>query len=173
MGDAARRRTSVSSEMALRSVALSCAVALLFVGCDPGPSRNDAPDFSLETLRGEDTLSLADFRGRTLVIDFWATWCAPCVEQIPHLNAFAAEYDDVALVGIAVDAEGRDVVAPFAEVHGINYPVLLGDEGLARRFGAPGFPTLAVVDPGGRVSSLHIGLVDPEILREAVETARR
>lgn len=145
----------------------------MFAGCDPKSTRDApaAPDFSLERLRGEETLSLADFRGRTLVIDFWATWCAPCLEQIPLLNAFAAEYEQVAVVGVAVDAEGRRVVAPFAETHGINYPVLLGDEGLARRYGAPGFPSLAIVDPGGRMTSLHVGLIEPEALREAVEAA--
>lgn len=150
-----------------------CLGIAVFVGCDPKASRDApaAPDFSLERLQGEETLSLADFRGRTLVIDFWATWCAPCVEQIPLLNAFAAANEQVAVVGVAVDAEGRRVVAPFAETHGINYPVLLGDEALARRYGAPGFPALAIVDPGGRMTSLHVGLIELGALREAVEAA--
>jgi thiol-disulfide isomerase/thioredoxin len=116
---------------------------------------------------------LADFAGRTLVIDFWATWCIPCKQQIPVLNAFAsAAGADVAVIGIAVDADGREVVAPFAAEHAIAYPVLLGDESLAFDYGAPGFPALAVVDPHGRIDSLHLGVIDRAALDAAVAAAR-
>ena len=99
------------------------------------------PAFELADLHGK-TVRLADFAGRTVVIDFWATWCVPCDEQIPVLNAFhkSPAGRDVALLGIAVDAGGREVVAPFAAEHGIAYPVLLGDESLAFDYGATGLP---------------------------------
>ncbi len=107
------------------------------------------------------------------MIDFWATWCAPCVKQIPVLNAFHESPlgRDVALLGIAVDVEGRDVVAPFAAEQRIAYPVLLGEETLAFDYGAIGFPALAVVDPQGRIASLHLGVIDRAALEAAVAEA--
>ena len=119
-------------------------------------------------------MRLADFRGRVVVIDFWATWCIPCKQQIPVLNAFARspEGQDVAVLGVAVDAEGKSVVAPFAEEHHIAYRVLLGDESLAFDYGAPGFPALAVVDGAGRIDSLHLGVIDRSALDTAVREAK-
>ena len=119
-------------------------------------------------------MRLADFRGRVAVVDFWATWCIPCKQQIPVLNAFAKspEGQDVAVLGVAVDAEGKDVVAPFAAEQHIAYRVLLGDESLAFDYGAPGFPALAVVDASGRIASLHVGVIDRAALDTAVREAK-
>lgn len=108
------------------------------------------------------------------MIDFWATWCIPCKQQIPVLNAFSRspEGQAVAVLGVAVDVEGREVVAPFAAEHYIEYPVLLGEETLAFEYGAPGFPALAVVDPAGRIDSLHLGVIDRAALAAAVRRAQ-
>ena len=110
-----------------------------------------------------------------MIIDFWATWCAPCVQQIPVLNAFqAAHYGEVAVLGIAVDSRGIEAVAPFATEHGIQYPVLLGDESLAQEYGAFGFPSLYVIAPDGSIAANHVGVISEEELEEAliVATAR-
>lgn len=150
------------------------AVSLVACLAEETPEGARAPSFTLPDLAGEP-VALSDFAGQTVVVDFWATWCVPCKHQIPVLNEFQRNVAgrDVVVLGVAVDAGGRDAVAPFAEEHGIEYPVLLGSESLARDYGVPGFPALVVVDERGRLDSLHLGVIDPEDLAEAVEQAKR
>lgn len=152
------------------ALALGGVVALGCIAEEPrvaGP----APPFTLPDLQGRP-VALADLAGRIVVIDFWATWCEPCKQQIPVLNQFHRQHPDVAMLGVAVDAGGREVVAPFAAEHDIQYPVLIGSESIARDYGVPGFPALVVVDAQGRLDSLHLGVILPEDLAEAVAKAR-
>ncbi len=153
--------------LAALALALACGAGTPRDADAPG---DPAPAFTLPDLEGR-TVTLESFRGRPVVIDFWATWCAPCVFQIPVLNAFQEAHrgDGVAVLGISVDSEGRDVVAAFAQEHDIRYPVLLGSEALAWEYGAPGFPALVVLDAEGRIDSLHLGVVDRDDLEEAVQ----
>jgi len=150
------------------------AAALALAGClaeqeahEAGP----APPFTLPDLEGRP-VALADLAGRVVVVDFWATWCEPCRQQIPVLNQFHRRNPEVSVLGVAVDAGGREAVAPFAAEQRIEYPVLLGSESLARDYGVPGFPALVVVDAAGRLDSLHLGVITPEELEEAVSKAR-
>jgi cytochrome c biogenesis protein CcmG/thiol:disulfide interchange protein DsbE len=141
---------------------------------DPQGAGQAAPDFALPDLEGR-TVRLSEFRGRAVVIDFWATWCPPCLFQVPELNAFWKKHrqtGDVVVVGVAVDTEGAEVVAPWVAEQRVEYPILLGDEGLARRFGAQGFPTLALVRPDGTLDSLHVGLVEVAELEELLAPLR-
>lgn len=160
---------------AARGLVLALA-ALPLVACvaEDSPQAAPAPAFTLPNLAGEP-VALSDFAGHTVVMDFWATWCVPCRFQIPVLNEFYRSLGegDVVVLGVAVDAGGREAVAPFAEENGIEYPVLLGSESLARDYGVPGFPALVVVDAEGRLDSMHLGVIDPEDLAAAVEKARR
>ena len=162
-----------------RRAAIATTLALTMagtIGCqepDPEAPGPPAPEFRLESLEGK-TLALEDFRGKTTVVDFWATWCDPCLAQIPILNAFFREHGtETAVLGVSVDADGREAVERFRERTPIEYPVLFGDEALARSYGAPGFPALAVVDAAGRIDSLHVGLITPEDLEAAVAAASR
>jgi thiol-disulfide isomerase/thioredoxin len=133
-----------------------------------------APDFSLDRLGG-GTVSLAELQGKTVVLDFWATWCPPCEFQVPELNAFYEahkEDGDVEVFGISVDVEGPDVVSAWTGEKDVQYPILLGGEDLARKFGALGFPTLYIVAPDGTVDSEHIGLIEVGDLEEALARQR-
>jgi thiol-disulfide isomerase/thioredoxin len=167
-----------------RGAAVGLALALALASCAPdesgGSSRGNganspvAPDFTLLDLEGRP-VSLADFRGKTVVIDFWATWCPPCIFQVPELNEFWRDHresGEVVVLGVAVDVEGAEVVAPWVAEQNVEYAILIGDEDLAREFGAMGFPTLAVVRPDGRLDSLHVGLIEKAELEEIVAPLR-
>ncbi len=154
--------------LALCAGALACQDS---AGVADGEGASQAtPALSLPDLDGAQ-VSLADFRGRPVLIDFWATWCPPCVYQVPELNALWKAHrarEDLAVLGVAVDVEGAEVVGPWAADQGIEYTVLLGDEALAREFGVVGFPTLVLIDPEGRIDSLHVGLIEHDELEEIV-----
>jgi len=158
---------------------LVLALSLLSLACriegEPGARwgviGSPAPEFALPDLFG-NLVSLADHRGQPLIVDFWATWCAPCVRQIPVLNAFqATHYGEVGVLGIAVDAQGIEVVAAFAVEHDIRYPVLVGDEFLAERYGAFGFPTLYLIAPDGTIAAKHVGVITEAELEEVLAAA--
>ncbi len=173
--------------MKLLGTTLLLLLASLLSGCsESGPAgeiagaeeleeeRRLAPDFTLETLDG-GTVHLADLRGKTVVIDFWATWCPPCEFQVPELNAFWEAHKgdgDVEVLGVSVDIDGPEVVGQWAGDKDVRYKVLLGGEDVARRFGALGFPTLYIVAPDGTVDSEHVGLIEEGDLETALARQR-
>jgi thiol-disulfide isomerase/thioredoxin len=120
------------------------------------------PQFTLTSLQGLPT-PVSTWTGRPLVINFWATWCAPCRREIPLLNTLAGEWasqDDVAVIGIAVDH--RDQVLQFATQVKISYPLLIGEQDaldVAAKFGldAPAFPFTVFTDRRGEVVALFVG----------------
>ena len=118
-----------------------------------------APDFELETLDGE-TVRLSDYRGAPVALNFWATWCLPCVLEIPALNAAARDYADEGLVVLSIDVqEPRDTVAPFAREHEIAYTVLLDRTGeVADAYEIVGMPTTLWIDADGVLRSVDHGV---------------
>ncbi len=116
-----------------------------------------APAFALPTLAG-DQVSLAQFSGQTVVLNFWASWCGPCRAEIPMLNAFAADHPEVPLLGIAIDRDPRAARAA-AQDWGIDYPVLVGGPAMAKLYDATTVPTTVVVGPGGEVKGAHVGII--------------
>jgi peroxiredoxin len=161
------------------------ALALALAGCaaesgeDSGIAGPKPPvgsgDFTLPDLAGSP-VRLADFRGKTVILDFWATWCPPCIFQVPELNKFWAAHKDsgdVMVIGVAVDVEGAEIVSPWAEEQGVEYPLVIGSEEVAREFGAVGFPTLVIVKPDGQIDSLHVGLIESDELEALVAAVRK
>lgn len=126
------------------------------------PRGAPAPEFDLPMLDGAGRARLADGRGHPTVIDFWATWCAPCRSEIPLLKTLHAEWAgrDVSVVGIAVDY--RDKVLEFANEFKIGYPLLIGEQDAldaAAAFGveSPVFPFTVFTDRRGEVVALFVG----------------
>ena len=126
----------------------------------PTKSRKLAPDFELKDVNGH-TVKLSDYRGKVVLLDFWATWCGPCKIEIPWFKEFERQNKDkgFAVIGVAMDDEGWDVVKPFAQQLAINYRLVVGDDELAKQFGGvDALPTTFLIDREGRIASVHIGL---------------
>ncbi len=123
---------------------------------------DQAPDFELMTLEGE-LVSLSDYEGQTVVVNFWATWCGPCMAEIPTFNTFALENPDIPVLGIATDNSPAKVRAT-AKKKDMQYPVLLADSDVQRDYGITTLPTTVVVGPDGQVKDVHVGtMLGPQL----------
>jgi thiol-disulfide isomerase/thioredoxin len=139
------------------------------------------PDLKLKDLDGKD-VALSDLKGKVVFVNFWATWCEPCQEEIPILidmqNKFASK--GFTVVGIAMDSEGKSVVAPFVakelyDVQGqklhMNYPILLGTDEASDQFGGIlGYPTSFLISRDGRQLKRYMGPPDPDEIAKVVES---
>lgn len=122
---------------------------------------NAAPDFTLKDARG-GSVSLASFEGKVVLLNFWATWCGPCKTEIPWFIELQNKYGarGFTVLGVSMDEEGWKVVTPYVAEHGMNYPVLLGDEKVNQLFGGiEALPTTMIVDRDGKFAYIHYGLV--------------
>lgn len=122
--------------------------------------RKSAPDFELKDANGH-TVHLSDYRGKVVLLDFWATWCGPCKIEIPWFQEFERENKDkgFAVLGVAMDEEGWDVVKPFAQHMNINYRLLIGNDSIADQFGGvDALPTTFLIDREGKIAAVHVGL---------------
>ena len=125
-----------------------------------GKDRKAAPDFELKDANGH-TVRLSDYRGKVVLLDFWATWCGPCKIEIPWFREFERENKDkgFAVLGVAMDEEGWDVVKPFAHYMNINYRLVIGNESIADQFGGvDALPTTFLIDREGKIAAVHVGL---------------
>ena len=120
-----------------------------------------APDFKVATLSGQ-TVSLEKFRGQVVILDFFATWCQPCRESIPHLIELNRKYgrQGLQIVGVSADEDGDKAVRIFAEQHRINYPVVVAGESLMADYGVRSVPVMFVIDKKGKVAEVFRGFTD-------------
>jgi thiol-disulfide isomerase/thioredoxin len=153
--------------------AASAALAFLLASCSRPSSlptgelksegqRKQAPNFSLKDADG-NAVSLADYRGKVVLVNFWATWCGPCEAEIPWFIEFEKKYKDqgFAVLGVSMDDDGWKSVRPYVASHKINYRIMIGSEMVSQQFGEiESLPTSFVLDRAGRIASNHIGLVD-------------
>ena len=130
-----------------------------------------APEFSLPDLDG-NTVRLSDFDGQVKLVDFWATWCAPCREEVPMFKELHEKYsaEGFALVAISMDDEGADVVRPFVEELEIPYTNLIGDAEVEEAFGPiVGYPMAFLVDRDGKIVKTFVGAKPRKILEGKIQ----
>jgi thiol-disulfide isomerase/thioredoxin len=139
-----------------------------------------APDISVKDLEDRQ-VTLADYKGKVLLVNFWATWCDPCREEIPWLIEMQDKYGPkgFTVVGIAMDEEGKSVVAPFVakeryDVKGqklpMNYPILIGNESIAEKFGGLlGYPTSVLISKDGKQLKRVTGIINQEDISKLIE----
>jgi thiol-disulfide isomerase/thioredoxin len=123
-----------------------------------------APDFKLTTLDGKP-LTLADGRGKVILLNFWASWCGPCRAEIPDLIELQKRYkDNLEIIGLVVDDDDAGEIKKVVEAEGINYIVALASDEVRMQYGGiAALPTSFVLDAQGRVVQKHIGLRDPAL----------
>src|SRR5215471_12761297 len=126
-----------------------------------------APAFQLDMLDGKP-LRVADYKGKVILLNFWATWCGPCRAEIPDLVGLQNKYkDQLQIIGLVVDDDDREAIRKFVEKFRINYPVAIATDELRNDYGGiPALPTSFILDAEGRVVQRHEGLRDP-VLYEA------
>jgi peroxiredoxin len=155
------------------SILVLISTAGIFYSCSNGPSqrteaastssaaRKPAPDFTLKDSNGAQ-VKLSDYRGKVVLLNFWATWCGPCKIEIPWFIDFQQQYKDKGfeVLGVAMDDDGWTAVKPYIAERKVNYRVLLGDDSVATLFGGiDSLPTTFVIDRSGAIDKVHVGLI--------------
>ena len=128
-----------------------------------------APDFSLADLAGEN-IHLSSYRGKVVLLDFWATWCDPCREEIPHLVELQNKYgaQGLQIIGVSMD-DGPEPVREFFQQFKINYPVVMGNAKTGELYGGIlGLPIAFLIGRDGRISTKHIGAADISVLEAEI-----
>ncbi|MCE7793958.1 redoxin domain-containing protein [Salipaludibacillus sp. CUR1] len=139
---------------------------------DIGLNEGDyAPDFTLETLAGEE-VSLWDFRGQKVMVNFWATWCPPCRAEMPDMQEMYEEYDDIKIlaVNLTETEPGVDQVEEFTEDFGLTFPILLDHEvEVAGIYDIQPIPTSYMIDSEGKVQSIAFGALNKDMMVQRFE----
>lgn len=128
-----------------------------------------APDFTLPQLDGQP-LSFSSYRGKVVLLDFWATWCVPCREETPHFVELQKKYGGrgLQIIGVSMD-DSADPVRPFYQQFHMNYPVVMGTAKTGEQYGGVlGLPIAFLIDPEGRIVKKHIGATDPNVIEREV-----
>jgi len=125
-----------------------------------------ADGFNLTDLNGK-TLSSQAYKGKWVLVNFWATWCPPCLEEIPDLIALQESHKNLVVIGIAMDYKNKQEIAKFADDNLIGYPLVLGDEKLARQFGSADIlPSSYIYNPQGKLVKIYRGLLNRNLVEK-------
>ena len=164
--------------MTTNRIVMAASVALLLLG--PGCQVKEAPESEPASANlpavpgkaGPAAFSLAEHKGKVVLVDFWATWCGPCRSEIPAMNKIHEDYKaagNLAVVGLSVDRMTPGALTDAARSLGIAYPVVLADESLQQQFGEiRAVPTKFLIDKAGRVRKTFVGVVPPDEIRRQI-----
>jgi peroxiredoxin len=155
--------------------------AFLFHGCSTNSvkaqsvksdkDRKPAPEFTLKDSNGK-TVHLSDYKGKVVLLDFFATWCGPCKIEIPWFMEMERKNKDrgFAVLGVAMDDEGWEIVKPFLADLGVNYRVVIGNDATAGMYGGvDALPTTFLIDKEGRIAAVHVGLASRKDFEDGIE----
>jgi peroxiredoxin len=154
----------VSNIVRTSTMFLLLACALLVTGCSKpttvAKNRKAAPEFSLKDANGK-TVHLSDYKGKVVLLDFWATWCGPCKVEIPWFMEFENQFKNqgFAVLGVSMDEDGWAAVNPYVRDRKMNYRVLLGNDQVSTSYGGlDALPTTLLIDRQGDIASVHEGV---------------
>ena len=130
-----------------------------------------APNWDLKDLNGK-SVKLSDFKGKVVILDFWATWCPPCRAEIPHFVELQNQYKDkgLVIVGVSLDEGGPAVVSSFVKEQKINYPIVMGNEDVSTAYGnIQAIPTTFVIDTNGNIVGRHEGFTEESVFESEIQ----
>ena len=131
--------------------------------------RKTAPNFTLSDSKGT-SVRLSDYKGRVVLLDFWATWCHGCKIEIPWYMEFQNKYKDkgLSVIGVSMDEDGWKSVKPFLEEKKMNYTVVVGNADLAKLYGVDQLPVTLLIDRDGKIADSHAGMVDKNAFEKEI-----
>jgi thiol-disulfide isomerase/thioredoxin len=137
------------------------------------PTIKAAPDFTLTSLEGKN-ISLTDYRGKAVLLNFWATWCGPCKIEMPWFVELQNQYgaQGLQIVGVAMDDSSKEDIAKFVKDMGVNYPVLIGKEAVGDAYGGvPALPESFFISRDGKIVDRIMGLEGKAEIEDAIKKA--
>ncbi len=176
MKDSKQGGTSKRHTVVILSIFLVVFVVAIGIALGTQRSMNSligqtAPQFTLQNLDGEIVTSSV-FKGKVVVLDFWATWCPPCRMEIPDFIELQKEYGGkgFTFVGVSLDQDGPEVVKKFVKASGMNYPQLMGSVEVVSSYGNfEGIPTAFVIDKNGIIRNIFVGYRPKDVFEKEIK----